>query len=88
MAAKSMQCCYPGCYRKTKLNQNSLVQLEREKARVAVGETVGVICPHHVKDAILDEDGYSLEMTGGEIIAELTVDSPRWRFVHRPAGER
>ena len=88
MSAKSMQCCYPGCRYKTKLNQNNLVQLDKERGRVAVGGTVGVICPQHVKDAILDEDEYNLEMTYGEILAELTLEAPRWRFCHIPAGSR
>ena len=84
--ARTMACCYPSCIRKVKLNRNSAVQYEREMARLQPGASVGVICPQHVKDAILDEEDYALEMTAGEIIAELTVESPRWRFVHIPPG--
>ena len=85
---KTLQCCWPGCYRKAKFNRNNLIQYEQERGRTPPGGSVGVICPEHVKEAIADEDGYALEMSAGEIIAELAVETPRWRFVHIPPAEK
>ena len=86
----SVKCAIPGCHRRIKMTL-----AEREELRQEGREnnaTAGVVCPADVRAAFNFEfDDIDIDVPLGELLAEATKETPRWRVMLTPlpgaAGE-
>ena len=86
MSKISHKCHTPSCHRHVKVDDVGQAQLRQMAAEA--NATVALMCPKCYL-ATLDEDapGYVMEMPAGEMMADLLLDSPRWRTIILPRSE-